>query len=127
MDDLQAALPPETKQFSNDPSSGTFWVEYSSLSYTFKTLYLNWNPALFQYYTRKHFSFTPNGSDFDIGTNGQYTISVEGTGEVWILLERHYLGKSEGWEGYLGLAVYQGNERVYSYARPSYRVCTHSL
>ena len=122
MDELRSSLPSEDEKPVNDPSTGIFWVEYSRLSYTFKTLYLNWNPALFQYYARKHFSFTPNGSDFDIGTNGQFTISIEGMGEVWILLRRHYLGKSEGWEGYLGLAVFRGNERSYSYTRPSYRV-----
>jgi hypothetical protein len=64
----------------------------------------------------------PTGSDFDVGLNGQYTFTTDTTGEVWILLERHYLGKSEGWEGYIGLAVFPGNERIYSYSRPLFRV-----
>lgn len=105
-----------------DPSLGTFWLDYTTLCQNFKTLYLNWNSAIFPYRSQKHFSFTPNGSDYDVGTNGQYTISVEGTCDVWILVERHYLGKTEGWSGYLGLAVFPSNERVYSYTRPSYRV-----
>lgn len=71
---------------------------------------------------RKHFTFTPNGTDYDVGINGQYTISLEGTSDVWVLVERHYLGKLEAWNGYLGLAVFSGNERVYSYTRPTYRV-----
>jgi hypothetical protein len=105
-----------------DPSLGTFWTEYSTLSRTFKTLYLNWSPARFESVRHKHFSFIPNGSDFDISSNGQYTISVEGTGDVWIVVERHYLGKSEAWNGYVGLAVFPGDKRVYSYTRPIYRV-----
>lgn len=123
--DLLDALPEgnaETDLAPADPELGTFWVDYGTLSQSFRTLYLNWNPAIFPYSTRKHISFTPSGSDFDVGGNGQYTLSIEGTGEVWILLERHCLGKSEGWEGYIGLAVFPGNERVYSYTRPLYRV-----
>jgi hypothetical protein len=127
--DMLEALPSQSSRETTatelapaDPSLGTFWVDYAMLSQSFRTLYLNWNPAIFQYSTRKHISFTPSGSDFDVGGNGQYTISVEGTGEVWILVERHCLGKTEGWEGYIGLAVFPGNERVYSYTRPTYRV-----
>ena len=112
----------DLETMTDDPSVGTFWVEYSTLSQTFKTLYLNWNPSLFEHSRRKHFSFIPSGSDFDVGLNGQYTFSVQGAGDVWILVERHYLGKSEGWEGYVGLAVFPGNERSYSYTRASYRV-----
>jgi calpain-7 len=118
----RGGIPKSSLSTSNEDGLGTFWVDYPTFAQTFKTLYLNWNPALFQYVRRKHFSFTPNGSDYDVGANGQYTISVEGTGEVWILVERHHLGKSEGWEGYIGLAVFPGNERVYTYTRPSYRV-----
>ena len=121
--ELRDALSDDQNQkFGPDVSRGTFWIEYAMLSQTFKTLFLNWNPGIFQYCRRKHFSFTPNGSDFDIAANGQYTISVQGTGDVWILLERHYLGKSEGWEGYIGLAIFPGNERIYSYSRPRHRV-----
>src|SRR5579859_1506811 len=104
--DLLSALHPTTDSdpsIPDDSSRGLFWIDYAALTRSFKTLYLNWNPALFQYCSRKHFTFTPNGSDFDIATNGQFTITVDGTGEVWIMVERHYLGKSEGWEGYIGI------------------------
>lgn len=47
---------------------------------------------------------------------------MERSGDVWILVERHYLGKGEGWEGYIGIAVFPGNERIYSYTRAIYRV-----
>lgn len=126
--DLWDALPSPTPNEAVDEdklsglSVGTFWVDYTVLSQSFKTLYLNWNPALFQYCQRRHLSFAPSGSDFDVGGNGQFSISVGGTGDVWILVERHYLGKSEGWEGYIGLAVFPGNERIYSYTRATYRV-----
>ena len=112
----------ETPDLHDDPSRGTFWIDYNTLTQLFKTLYLNWNPNLFPHVRRKHFQFTPTGSDFDVGRNGQYTLTIDRTGEVWILLERHYLGKSEGWEGYIGLAVFPGNERIYSYSRPLFRV-----
>jgi len=108
--------------FEDDATVGTFWLDYINLSQTFKTLYVNWSPSIFTYCTQKQFSFTPNGSDFDIGQNGQYTFMAEGNGDIWILVERHYLGKSEAWEGYIGLAVFPGNERVYSYTRATYRV-----
>jgi len=111
-----------TPELHDDPSNGTFWIDYTILTQLFKTLYLNWNPHLFPHVRRKHFQFTPTGSDFDVGLNGQYTLTTDGTGEVWILLERHYLGKPEGWEGYIGLAVFPGNERIYSYSRPLFRV-----
>jgi len=108
--------------FPGDPSLGTFWLDYPTLAHSFKTLYLNWNPSLFPYKAQKHFSFTPNGSDFDVAGNGQFTVQVEGTGEVWGLIERHWLGKGEGWEGYVGLAVFRGEGRVYCYTRAVYRV-----
>jgi hypothetical protein len=101
---------------------GTFWLPYSTLTQHFKTLYLNFNPSLFPYISRKHFSFTPNGSDFDVAGNAQYTIKMEGTGDVWILIERHCLGKGEGWEGYIGLAVFEGQGRIYCYERAVWRV-----
>ena len=119
--ELQDALSGKSA-LTPDESLGTFWIDYASLSQMFKTLYLNWNPALFLYSYSKHFSFIPNGSDFDVGRNGQYTISTQGPGDVWILVERHYFGKSEGWEGYIGLAVFSGNERIYSYSGATYRV-----
>lgn len=138
------------EEIANDPSVGTFWITYPTLSQAFKTLYVNWNPSLFNYSTSKHFSFTPNGSDFDVRQNGQYIFSinqsksgeVEGTKggsnggagwgggvrDMWVLLERHYLGKLEGWDGYIGLAVFPGNERIYSYnTRALYRVTPPSL
>lgn len=105
-----------------DPLLGTFWIDYPTLTQSFKTLYLNWNPSLFPHIAQKHFSFTPNGSDFDVAGNGQFMFSTDGTGEVWVLIERHCLGKLEGWEGYIGLAVFKGEERVYSYSRAIYRV-----
>lgn len=117
----------ESLLIDDDPSVGTFWIDYATLSQTFKTLYLNWNPTRFANYRQKHFSFTPNGSDFDIGSNGQYSFCIKGTGDVWILVEKHYLGKLEGWQGYIGLAVFPGNERIYSYTRATYRVCPSSL
>jgi hypothetical protein len=53
---------------------------------------------------------------------GQLVLQMEGEGVVWVLVERHYLGIEEGWEGYIGLSLFQGNERVYSYTRPVNRV-----
>jgi len=124
---LHDAISDTPTDLHDDPSKGTFWIDYTTLTRLFKTLYLNWNPRLFTHVKRKHFQFTPTGSDFDVGVNGQYTLTVNGTAETWILLERHYLGKSEGWEGYIGLAVFPGNERIYSYSRPLFRVPSPAL
>ena len=120
--ELHDSISEVSTDLHDDPSKGTFWIDYTTLTQLFKTLYLNWNPQLFSHVRRKHFQFTPTGSDFDIGLNGQYTLTTDGSGEIWILLERHYLGKSEGWEGYIGLAIFPGNERIYSYSRPLFRV-----
>ena len=111
----QGGIPSEATR-----DAGTFWLDFRPLCQRFKTLYLNWNPAVFQYSSTKHFSFTLNGSDFDIGSNAQ--ISLKGSGDAWILLQRHYLGKAEGWEGYIGISVFPGTERIYTYSRPAYRV-----
>jgi hypothetical protein len=116
-----------SQNFGDDLTHGTFWLEYHAISQTFKTLYLNWNPRLFGFVAQRHLSFAPVGSDIDVGGNGQFVLSVEGCGVVWVVLERHYLGGSEGWEGYIGLALFPGDERIYSYSRPIYRVPTPLL
>jgi len=113
--------------FEDDLTHGTFWLEYHTLGQSFKTLYLNWNPRLFGFAAQRHFQFTPAGGDFDVGGNGQFVVTVEESGVVWLLVERHYLGSSEGWEGYIGLALFCGEERIYSYTRPVTRVPPSTL
>jgi len=108
--------------FTDDVGKGTFWVEYHVLRQSFRTLYLNWNPRLFGFVAQQHVAFVPGQSDVDVGGNGQVVVAVEGEGVVWVVVERHYLGCQEGWEGYIGLALFQGSERVYSYTRPINRV-----
>jgi calpain-7 len=106
----------------DDVEKGTFWLEYHALRQSFRTLYLNWNPRLFGFVAQRHLSFVPGRGGSDVGGMGQIVLQMEGEGVVWVLVERHYLGVEEGWEGYIGLALFQGNERIYSYTRPINRV-----
>jgi calpain-7 len=119
---LDIASIPSSDLVPGDLSLGTFWFDFYTLTQVFKTLYLNWTPSLFPHFQTKHFTFTPNGSDFDVSSHAQYTFRGDGPGEVWLLLERHYLGQDEGWGGYIGLAVFSGAERLYCYGRPKWRV-----
>jgi calpain-7 len=112
----------ENEVFGDDVARGTFWLEFHVLRQNFRTLYLNWNPQLFGFVAQRHLAFVPGGSDVDVGLNGQVVLAVEGAGVVWVLVERHYLGVEEGWEGFIGLALFPGAERIYSYTRPINRV-----
>ena len=125
MDELRDALDDgkgSDDDLISEPSAGIFWTNYVALARMFKTMYLNWNPTRFRFSCQKHFSFTPNGSAFDISSNAQFTVSVVATETIWFVARRHYLGKTEAWEGYIGLAVFSGINRMYTYSRPTYRV-----
>ncbi|KAI9670268.1 MAG: cysteine protease [Alyxoria varia] len=87
---------------SHDPEeesklAGRFWMTMNELAQNFHTIYLNWNPVLFKHRQDTHFTWnlkvdstsgrSPIGS---FNTNPQHVINCEQSGQVWILLSRHF-------------------------------------
>lgn len=87
---------------------GMFWIDFDSVKKYFESLYLNWNPELFQHKGVWHehwpVSLGPTNDSITLGFNPQYSLtfprspsseSVDGgeaegcSGTVWILLSRH--------------------------------------
>jgi len=87
---------------------GMFWIDFDSVKKYFESLYLNWNPELFQHKGVWHehwpVSLGPTNDSITLGFNPQYSLtfprspsseSVDGgevesrSGTVWVLLSRH--------------------------------------
>ncbi|OAL26137.1 hypothetical protein AYO20_10190 [Fonsecaea nubica] len=96
---------------------GTFWMGFNSVFQYFENMYLNWNPALFSYREDLHFSWdqanaTPTASL--IVNNPQFAVAASGTGEIWLLLQRHfrtgdYTQETTKENGYIGLSLYSSD------------------
>ncbi|KAH6661141.1 hypothetical protein BKA67DRAFT_511244 [Truncatella angustata] len=71
---------------------GSFWIDFDDVVQNFESLYLNWNPALFTERQDHHFVWQlpiPSMAD-SFAHNPQYSMSTEASGNVWILLSRHF-------------------------------------
>ncbi|KAI9850174.1 MAG: cysteine protease [Thelocarpon superellum] len=82
------------KALADEPlAPGTFWIDLDSVLQYFESIYLNWNPALYQHRQDIHFFWdlsTETQPPNCIQGNPQYAInSVEG-GASWLLLSRHF-------------------------------------
>lgn len=75
-----------------DTSPGTFWMAFNEVMRNFESLYLNWNPGLFQFRQDHHFSWTIHNSASSayFTHNPQYSINSVKGGPVWVLLSRHF-------------------------------------
>lgn len=74
------------------PSSGTFWITLDEVAQHFESMYLNWNPACFEYRQDRHFKWMtpPKNMAGTFAYNPQYTIRADTRCSVWILLSRHF-------------------------------------
>ena len=105
---------------------GTFWMDFNSVFQYFENLYLNWNPGLFSHREDLHFSWLQDQATL-IGNlvvaNPQFAVTAADTGEVWLLLHRHfrtgdYTEATIGRNGYISLYLYDrgGNKLISSEA-----------
>mmetsp|Transcript_17511 Transcript_17511/g.38275 ORF Transcript_17511/g.38275 Transcript_17511/m.38275 type:complete len:823 (-) Transcript_17511:4358-6826(-) len=134
-------------QRARENDTGIFWIDYDSLLEYFGSLYLNWNPKLFETNLVVHKKWNlvdgaPKDDSIMVGSNPQYNLEVkvedrENKGVVWILLSRHVIDKrqvlSEDKGDFLTLNVYdrKHGKRVYypekALVRGTYSNNPHSL
>lgn len=114
-------LPTKDRNMSLVP--GTFWMDFDSVFQHFENLYLNWNPELFSYCEKIHFSWNALGSANASGCfilNPQFALSTPAAGNVWLQLDRHFQNEidvdSNGFTstGYISLYLFAASgKRVF--------------
>lgn len=83
-----------------EEDDGMFWIDFDSVKKYFESLYLNWNPDLFQFKGVWHehwpVELGPMNDSITLGFNPQYSLTFlagesteNASGTVWILLTRH--------------------------------------
>lgn len=89
-------------------SPGTFWMDLNSVVQHFESIYLNWNPGLFNYRQDSHFSWDLSPLDDPYANRGKYRsfsahpqfrITVRDGGTLWLLLCRHFRDASPSSDG----------------------------
>ena len=73
-------------------TTGTFWIGFEDVVQYYESLYLNWNPALFDHRQDHHVSWTlpSKAMAHSLASNPQYAMTPDADGSVWILLNRHF-------------------------------------
>ncbi|CAN9091734.1 unnamed protein product [Alternaria alternata] len=73
------------------PHPTTFWIGLEQVIQHFESLYLNWNPGLFQYRQDIHFEWNVESSPGGcLVKHPQFAFASKHTGPVWFLLSRHF-------------------------------------
>ena len=98
---------------------GTFWMDFNSVFQHFENMYINWDPGLFSFREDWHLSWQlgPSSQFPKIFTeNPQFLIQSSKTGEVWLLLNRHfrtgdYTSTNSGRNGYISLYLFTKDGR----------------
>ncbi|KAK5204878.1 cysteine protease [Exophiala xenobiotica] len=103
---------------------GTFWMDFNSMFQYFDHMYINWNPGLFSHREDLHFSWQPQQPESAANIfveNPQFAVTVSKSGEVWLLLNRHfrtgdYTQSTIGRNGYISIYLYErlGNKVITS-------------
>jgi len=101
-------LPPS----GNELAPGTFWMTLSDVFQNFESIYLNWNPDMFNHRQDMHIEWdlsTAHRSSNSLAENPQFSLSSMQGGTVWLLLCRHFRNdskvKKSGSEGRDGVLV----------------------
>jgi len=120
--DDQISSPPDVVDEAMMP--GTFWMDFGSVFQYFENMYINWNSGLFSHREDAHFSLNAEESGMNgniFVDNPQYVIEASDSGDIWILLNRHfrtgdYTQASMGKNGYISLYLYaqDGNKVISS-------------
>jgi len=94
----------------NQLSPGTFWMDINNIAQYFETVYLNWNPGLFQNRQDIHFSWDLSKScaSPSLAHNPQFAFSVDKGQVAWLLLNRHFqdVDSLASKSGYISIYVY---------------------
>lgn len=78
---------------------GTFWMDLNSVIQHFESIYLNWNPGLFNKRQDLHFRWdltaqvdspTMRGKYRSFAGNPQFRVTVKDGGTLWVLLCHHF-------------------------------------
>lgn len=78
---------------------GTFWMDLNNVEQHFESIYLNWNPGLFQHRQDMHFAWDLTSTNHmptnrekhrSFSTSPQFCITVDKGDSAWILLCRHF-------------------------------------
>ena len=114
---------------ASEHSPGVFWVDLEQLSQGFESIYLNWNPGLFNHRNDTHFTWdlkvykSTNGC---FRFNPQYAVQSDQGGIVWLLLGRHFSSEdmkiSTSRSGLAGLRG--GFISLYAFQNGGNRVCS---
>ncbi|KIX01865.1 uncharacterized protein Z518_09592 [Rhinocladiella mackenziei CBS 650.93] len=101
---------------------GTFWMDFNSVFQYFENMYINWNPGLFTHRQDIHFSWQQDQMGLMsniLVDNPQFAVTPSGTGEIWLLLNRHfrtgdYTQATAGKNGYISIFLYarDGNKVI---------------
>ncbi|CAK7225337.1 cysteine protease [Sporothrix curviconia] len=77
---------------ASSSATGTFWIGFEDVIQYYESLYLNWNPSLFNCRQDHHFSWTlpTKAMAHSFASNPQYAMVPEADGTVWVLLNRHF-------------------------------------
>lgn len=76
---------------------GTSWMDLKDVFQNFASIYLNWNPGLFNFREDVHFTWDITPSSRSAGSfaqNPQYHVYSNSGGIVWLLLSRHFTTNS---------------------------------
>ncbi|EGG03841.1 calpain-like protease palB/RIM13 [Melampsora larici-populina 98AG31] len=82
---------------------GTFTISWEALQIYFDTIYMNWDPKIFEYQQTVHFSNAPVPAfTFRFGPVPQ----SQAEAEVWVLLTRHLSDQPSDCENYMSFSVF---------------------
>jgi len=110
-DDNAVMSPRDLLNSQNQLSPGTFWMDINNVAQYFESIYLNWNPGLFQYRQDIHFTWDLSNpsAPSSLAHNPQFAFSVEKGQVAWLLLSRHFQDNNSmasAKPGYINIYVY---------------------
>jgi calpain-7 len=117
-DEDEEALPSSRDLLNQDDklTPGTFWMDLNSVMQYFESIYLNWNPGLFQHRQDIHFAWDLSASSSSskyksFSNNQQFRMSLAASGTAWLLLSHHFKDGKENVHPseYISLYVFDNN------------------
>lgn len=110
-----------TTKETDQLSAGVFWMDLHKVITCFHTIYLNWNPGLFNYRNDVHFSWNTTidqNSPF-LSNNPQYLLRSQEANTVYLVLTRHFQDRKSEYDTedtteseFLSLHAYDSSYRV---------------
>nr|CDP32078.1 Putative calpain-like protease palB/rim-13 [Podospora anserina S mat+] len=87
-----ATLKTHTVGSKPEHATNQFWMAFEDALQHFDSLYVNWNPNLFQFRQDHHFKWDmPDATEELVFTkNPQYSVVSSSNSPIWVLLSRHW-------------------------------------